>query len=58
MPNAKFTMPANVAARGRTTFGNWSCLMSWFCMTTEVIASLTLAVNHFHGRIAAKMNSG
>ena len=29
---------------------------SW--LTTDVVASMTEALNHFHGRIAAKMKSG
>ena len=57
-PNAKPTTPAVVAATGRTSFGNWICLMSRSWLTTDVVASMTDALNHFHGRIAAKMKSG
>ncbi len=57
-PNAKPTIPAVVAATGSTIFGNWICLISRSWLTTEVVASFTLEVNHFQGRIAAKMNSG
>ena len=32
--------------------------MSRSCPLTEVIASLMVVVNHFHGRIAEKMKSG
>ena len=57
-PKAKPTTPAVVAATGRTSLGNWICLMSRSALTTEAVASVTEALNHFHGRIAAKMNSG
>ena len=58
IPKAKLTIPETVAASGRTILGNWICLISFSCTTTEVIPSPMLLVNHFHGRIAAKMNSG
>ena len=57
-PNPKPTTPAVVAATGSTIFGNWICLISRSCETTDVVASLMLAVNHFQGRIADRMNSG
>ena len=57
-PNTKLAIPANVDATGRTSFGKWICLMSRSWPTTDVIASYTLLVNHFQGRIAAKMKSG
>ena len=51
-------MPAVVVAIGSTSFGNaiWRMSLSW--RTTAVVASLITAEYHFHGRIAAKMNSG
>jgi hypothetical protein len=58
VPKAKLTIPAVVAAIGRTSFGNWICLMSSPWRTIEVVASVIEAVNHFQGRIAAKMKSG
>ena len=57
-PNPKPTTPAVVAATGSTIFGNWICLISRSWETTDVVASLMLAVNHFQGRIADRMNSG
>ena len=57
-PNANWLIPARVAATGRTSFGNWTCLISRSWPLTEVIASPTALENHFQGRIAAKMNSG
>ena len=38
--------------------GNWICLISWSWLTIDVVASVIDAVNHFQGRIAAKMKSG
>ena len=58
VPNPKLTIPATVAAVGRTIFGNWICLISWSLLTIEDVESLIDAVNHFQGRIAAKMKSG
>ena len=57
-PNAKFAMPAASAAVGRTSLGKWICLIRRSCDETEMIASAMELVNHFQGRIAAKMNSG
>ncbi len=57
-PHAKPTTPAVVVDIGRTSFGKAICLISRSCRTTEEVASLITAENHFHGRIAAKMNSG
>ena len=57
-PNAKLAIPAPIAAVGRTSLGNWTCLISRSCDETDVIASPIELVNHFQGRIAAKMNSG
>ncbi len=57
-PNAKPTTPAVVAATGSTILGNWICLMSRSALTTDPVASMIDALNHFHGRIAAKMKSG
>ena len=57
-PNAKLTTPATVAAIGSTSFGNWICLISWSLPTIDDVASVIDAVNHFQGRIAAKMKSG
>ena len=54
----KLTTPATVAAVGRTIFGNWICLISVSLLTIDDVASLIDAVNHFQGRIAAKMKSG
>ena len=51
-------MPATAAAVGRTIFGNWICLISWSLPTIDDVASPIDEVNHFQGRIAAKMNSG
>ena len=57
-PNAKLTTPATTAAVGSTIFGNWICLISWSLPTIDDVESVIVAVNHFQGRIAAKMNSG
>jgi hypothetical protein len=57
-PKAKLAMPLTTAASGRTSFGNWTCLMIFSCDVTDVIPSLMLELNHFHGRIAQKMNRG
>ena len=57
-PNAKPTTPAVVAATGRTSLGNWICLISFSWLTTELAASPMLVVNHFQGRIADRMKSG
>ncbi len=57
-PKANPTTPATVAATGSTILGNAICLISRSCDATDVVASPIEAVNHFHGRIAAKMNSG
>ena len=38
-PNAKPTTPAVVAATGRTSLGNWICLISFSWLTTELAAS-------------------
>src|SRR5688572_28243536 len=57
-PKANPTTPAVVAATGRTSFGNWICLISFSWLTTELDASPTLVVNHFHGRIADSTKSG
>ena len=43
---------------GSTIFGNWICLISDSWPVTDVAASLRLLVNHFQGRMAARMNSG
>ena len=58
IPNAKLTMPAIVAENGRTILGNWICLISRSWLATEPMPSMVEVVNHFQGRIAAKMNSG
>ena len=54
----KLTTPATVAAVGSTIFGNWICLISWSLPMIDWVESVIVAVNHFHGRIAAKMKSG
>ena len=58
VPNAKLTTPATTAAVGRTILGNWICLISVSLLTIDEVASLIDEVNHFQGRIAAKMKSG
>src|SRR5262245_15437320 len=57
-PKAKLTMPEITDATGRTSVGNLTCLMIRSRVETDVIASPMLLLNHFHGRIAAKMKSG
>ena len=51
-------MPPVVAATGRTILGNLTCLMIRSRDVTDTIPSFTADENHFHGRIAAKTNSG
>ena len=41
-PNTKPTTPAVVAATGRTSLGNWICLISFSWLTTELAASAML----------------
>ena len=57
-PNRNPTTPAVVAATGSTSLGNWICLISFSWLTTELAESPMLLVNHFQGRIAARMKSG
>ena len=56
--NVKPTTPAVTVATGSTSLGNAICLISFSCRITDVVASVMTAWYHFHGRIAAKMNSG
>ena len=57
-PNRKLHVPAMTADDGSTSLGNWIWRMRPCRPVTDRVASLSVVVNHFHGRMAAKMNSG
>ena len=57
-PKTKLTVPATTAAVGRTILGNWTWRMRPCLPVIDRVASFRVALNHFQGRIAAKMNSG
>ncbi len=57
-PKPKLTVPASTAEVGRTSFGNWIWRMRSWCPVIERVASLSVVLNHFQGRIATNRKSG
>ncbi len=51
-------VPAMTADVGRTIFGNWICRIRLWRPVIDRVASLSVVLNHFQGRIATNRNSG
>ncbi len=56
-PKERLMSSEAMAETGSTIFGNWTCLISRSCRTTELTASVMLLANHFQGRMAEKRKS-